>query len=378
MQAGEGAGKARRLAPPAHSEGVRKLKFTGSRDFYIELRKRVDAYLKDAGRRQRDCPQMYLKTGLIVAAFATSYALLVFVAVAWWQALPLAVLLGLSAAAVGFNIMHDAGHRAYSRHAWVNKLMSAALEVIGGSSHVWHWKHGVFHHTYVNITGYDTDISLGALARLTPHQRRLPFHRWQHWYIWPLYGLMAIKWHFFDDFRDVIRGKMDGLEFPRPRGRGLVLFLGGKLVFLMLAFGLPLLFHPLWLVALFYGVAAVVLGLVLSFVFQLAHCVEEADFPLPDEPGQVHNAWGIHQVQATVDFARRSRLAAWLLGGLNFQIEHHLFSRICHVNYPAISKLVEDTCREFGVHYAAHASVFAGIRSHFRWLRRMGASPSPA
>lgn len=357
---------------------VERLKFTGGNDFQTELRRRVEAYLKSTGRRERDCPRMYVKTGLIASAFAASYALLVFVAATWWQALPLALVLGLTAAAVGFNIMHDAGHKAYSKHEWVNRLMSMALEVIGGSTHVWHWKHGVFHHTYVNITGYDTDISLGALARLTPHQKRLPFHRWQHWYVWPLYGLMAIKWQLYDDFRDVVRGRLDGLQFPRPRGRKLAVFVGGKLVFLMLAFGLPLLFHPLWAVALFYGVAAVVLGTVLSLVFQLAHCVEEADFPLPDVPGRMNNAWGIHQVETTVDFARRSRLAAWFLGGLNFQIEHHLFSRICHVNYPAITRLVEETCREFGVRYAAHASLLAGLRSHFRWLRRMGAAPAPA
>src|SRR6185369_3111568 len=178
--------------------------------------------------------------------------------------------------------------------------------------------------------------------RLTPHQRRYWFHRWQQFYLWPLYGLLAINWHLEGDFRDLITRRVGEHRVPRPKGRELIIFLAGKAIFITLAFGIPLLWHPVWVVALFYTIAALVLGMVLSVVFQLAHCVEQAEFPLPRaESGRIENAWAIHQVETTVDFARRSRVAAWLLGGLNFQIEHHLFPRICHINYPAISKVVE-------------------------------------
>jgi linoleoyl-CoA desaturase len=354
---------------------VRGVKFASDDGFQTEVRRRVDEYFRRTGKRQRDCPQMYLKTAILLACFAACYVLLVFVAQTWWQALPLAILLGLATAGIGFNVQHDASHKGYSNRPWVNKLMSLTLDMIGGSSYLWHWKHGVYHHTYVNITGHDTDIDLGPLGRLTPYQRRLPFHRWQHLYLWPLYGLMAIKWHLLDDFRDAIRGRVGNHRVPRPRGWDLATFLAGKAVFLTLAFGIPLLLHPVWVVVLFYGVAALVVGIVLSVVFQLAHCVEEAEFPLPrPDTGRIENAWAVHQVETTVDFARKSRVVAWLLGGLNFQIEHHLFPRICHVNYPAISRVVEETCREFGVRYAEHASVRAGLASHFRWLRRMGSA----
>jgi linoleoyl-CoA desaturase len=289
---------------------------------------------------------MYLKTTVILTCFVVSYVLLVFVVGTWWLALPLAVLLGLSAAGIGFNIQHDGGHRGYSDHHWVNKLMAMTLDLLGGSSYLWHHKHGVLHHTYANITGHDTDVDLGILGRLTPHQKRLPFHRWQHFYLWPLYGLLAIKWHFLDDFYHVIRGRMGGHRIQRPRGWDLATFLGGKAVFFSLALGIPLLLHPLWIVLFFYGVTAVVLGTVLAVVFQVAHCVVEAEFPLPDkDSGQIDNPWAVHQVETTVDFARGSPVVSWLVGGLNFQIEHHLFPRICHVNYPAISRLVEQTSR---------------------------------
>jgi len=316
---------------------------------------------------------MYLKTAVLLTLFGSAYSFLVFFATTWWQALPAAVVLGLATAGIGFNIQHDAGHQAYSKYAWVNRLMSLSLDLIGGSSYLWHWKHVVIHHTYVNITGHDSDIELGILGRLSPFQRRYWFHRWQHLYMWPLYGFLALAWHFVSDFREVILGRIGGHSFQRPRGWELLIFLGGKFVFFSLAFGIPLLFHSVWLVMLYYSLVVAILGIVLSVVFQLAHAVEQADFPAPNpDSDRVENTWAIHQVETTVDFARRSRVVAWMLGGLNFQIEHHLFPRICHVTYPAISNLVEATCREYGVRYSQHKTFRAGIASHFRWLRRLG------
>jgi linoleoyl-CoA desaturase len=354
-------------------EPSRRLKFGSGNDFQVELRRRVEDFFRRSGRRQRDCWQMYLKTAILFAIFAASYGLLVFVAATWSQALPLAILLGLATAGIGFNIQHDGKHQAYSNHPWINKAMAMTMDLIGGSSYIWHWKHNVFHHTFVNITGHDSDIDLGILGRLTPHQKRYWFHRWQHIYLWSLYGLLVVNWQLGGDFYNLITGRIGERRFPRPKGKDLVIFLFGKVIFFSLAFGIPLLVHPISVVVLFYGIIAVVLGMTLSIVFQLAHAVEEADFPLPEpDSGRIDNAWAIHQVETTVDFARSSRVAAWLLGGLNFQIEHHLFPRICHINYPAISKLVEDTCREFGVRYREHPSLWAGLVSHFRWLRRMG------
>jgi linoleoyl-CoA desaturase len=349
------------------------VKFGKNNEFQSEVKRRVDAFFLSTGRRRRDVPQMYLKTAILLGAFVTFYVLLVFFARTWWQAAPLAILLGLTTAGIGFNIQHDGGHQAYSEHAWVNKLMALTLDMIGGSSYFWHYQHGVYHHTYVNITHEDTDIDLGMLARLSPHHRRYWFHRWQHLYIWPLYGLFVIKWHLFDDFKNLIIGRLGNHPIPRPKGWDLVAFIVGKVVFLTLALGIPLLFHRLWVVFLFYGIAAAVLGSVLSVVFQLAHAVEDAEFPMPlESTGNMEHAWAIHQVETTVDFARGSRLAAWLLGGLNFQIEHHLLPRICHVNFPALAPIVEETCREYGIEYNQHPSFRAGLASHFRWLRRMG------
>jgi linoleoyl-CoA desaturase len=318
---------------------------------------------------------MYGKTAILLLSFAALYGLLVFFAQTVWQAVPLAILLGLVSAGIGFNIQHDGGHQAYSNFPWVNKLMAMSLDLIGGSSYNWHWKHGMFHHIYANITGHDVDLDIGIFGRLTPYQRRLPFHQWQHYYLWPLYGLIAIRWHFYDDFQAVWSGRISEQPYPRPKGWDLIRLLMGKTVFLILAFAIPMLYHPVWVVLAFYGLTALVLGLVLSVVFQLAHAVEAAEFPMPREgTGRIDNAWAIHQVETTVNFARHNAALSWFLGGLNFQVEHHLFPQICHVNYPAIAHVVEQTCREFGIEYRDHTSFGAGIKSHFRWLRKMGMS----
>ena len=172
---------------------------------------------------------------------------------------------------------------------------------------------------------------------------------------------------------DVLTGRIGQHPFPRPGGGNLAAFIVGKLTFFTVAFGLPLLLHPWWIVLAFYAGVSFVEGVVLSVVFQLAHCVEEADFPLPSpDTGRMATAWAEHQVQTTVDFAPRNWLLSWYIGGLNFQIEHHLFPQICHVHYPALAPLVQQTCHEFGLRYAVNHTFRTGVASHFRWLRQMG------
>jgi linoleoyl-CoA desaturase len=365
------------LSPAKGPAAERRPKFPRDEaGFLDELQRRVAAYFARVGRPERDCWRMYLKTAVVLGWFAASYVLLVFFATSLWAAVPLTVSLACALGAVAFNIQHDGGHHAYSRFEWVNRLAAFSLDVIGASSYLWKWKHGVFHHTYANISGQDTDIEAGAVARLCPHQPRRWFHRWQHLYLWPLYGLSAARWHLYSDFREVADGRIGTHRVRRPRGWTLAGFVLGKAASVGLLLGLPLAVHPWWVVVPVYLLVMGVLGVTTSAVFQLAHCVGEADFPVPadDSPG-MESCWAVHQVETTVDFARGSRTLTWLLGGLNFQVEHHLFPRVCHVHYPALAVIVEATCREYGVRYSAHPTLWAGLASHYRWLRQMGAGP---
>jgi linoleoyl-CoA desaturase len=348
-----------------------KVKFAKDSGFREELERRVDAYFERTGLRRQDDPRMYLKTVVVLSWTVGSYCLLL-LSRAWWEAAWAAVSLGVAAAAVGFNVQHDGNHGGYSGSKRVNGLMAFTLDLLGGSSYNWSWKHNVFHHTYPNVTGADEDIDAGWLARLSPHQQRLPGHRFQQFYMWPLYGFLSFKWQFFDDYKVYVSGRLFGHPVPRPRGWASVGLFGGKLCFYAWALVLPMLFHPVLAVLACYLLASMACGVTLSVVFQLAHCVEGASFPEAAAGARLEREFSAHQVETTVDFARGSRFWTWFTGGLNFQIEHHLFPRVCHLRYPALSEIVEEVSGEYGVRYVAHPSFGSAVKSHYRWLRQMG------
>ena len=352
---------------------VRRLDFGEDRTFRKALRSRVNEYFQSTGRHKRGGWSMYVKSAFFLAGLVASYILLVFVVRNVWVALTLTTTLALCTAGIGFNIQHDGGHRAYSSRRWLNRLAAWTLDLIGGSSGRWRWKHTVIHHRYVNITSYDSDIDIGLLGRLSPHQRRYWWHRWQHWYLWIFYGLLALKMQLLDDFSYVTTGRVGDLRVPRPRGWELVTFIAGKAIFFGWALAVPLALHPFLNVLFFYTVASVVLGVVMVMVFIIPHLVEKAEFPLPrEDTGRMENPSAVHQAMVTVNFSPGNRILTWLIGGLNYHKEHHLFPLICHVNYVGMSEIVEATCREFGVPYHTHGSFWCGIATHYRWLRHMG------
>jgi linoleoyl-CoA desaturase len=362
-------------AVPVHAS---KLIFEADDGFHAELKRRVREQLKATGLSQHGGLSMYLKTATILLWFASSYALLVFAELTWWQGALLALSLSLAMAGTGFAIQHDANHGAYSSRTGVNRLMGFTLDLLGASSYLWHWKHNIFHHTYTNVAGADHDLNARPFARLAPDQPRHRMHRLQHYYMWGLYGFLLPKWHMVDDFQNVIQARIEDHRIPRPQGWTLVEMIVGKLAFFAWALVVPMLFHRWWVVLLFYGAAAFLVGSILAVVFQLAHCLEEAEFPhVPVGTDRVAERWAKHQVHTTADFARGNRVLTWYLGGLNYQIEHHLFPKLCHLNYPRISGVVEEVCAEYGVRYIAHDRVLGALSSHWRWLRRMGRADQP-
>jgi linoleoyl-CoA desaturase len=236
-------------------------------------------------------------------------------------------------------------------------------------------KHNIAHHTYTNVEGADDDMSVGVLARLAPEQRHLAVHNLQHFYLWALYGFLLLKYHVAYDFKNLARGRIGSTRFKRPKGWDLVEVIIGKLAFVALAFGVPAIAHPLWVVALGYLTITFGSSIILAVVFQLAHCVEKAEFASADATGRLPLGWAAHQVASTVDFAPGNRVLTWYVSGLNHQVEHHLFPRICHVHYPALSVIVKRICREHGVRFNEHPTLRSAIASHWRWLRRMGKAP---
>jgi linoleoyl-CoA desaturase len=361
-----------RIAPP-------RVDFKGGGAFYDELKARVALYLQDDRRVRRAQIRMYLKSATMLIWVAASWALLVFAASTWWQAGLLCVSLGLALAGLGFNITHDANHGSYSPSRRLNRAMCFSMDFMGASSYVWRTKHNVVHHTFTNIAGADSDIDSMPFARLAPEQPLRAMHRFQHFYMWLLYGLFAIKWHTTGDFGYLREGRVAETPLRWPRGGQLAGFWAGKVAFVTWALVIPALFNPIWAVAVAFGVVSFVLAVTLAVTFQLAHCMEEADFPSAGEmsAAEQRTEWARHQVETTVDFAPRNRLLAWYLGGLNFQIEHHLFSRVCHTHYPAVAPIVREVCARHGVRYQAHMTLRSALVSHTRWLRQMGRAESP-
>jgi linoleoyl-CoA desaturase len=335
------------------------------------MKRRVNAYFEEHRLSTKASPHMYLKTAILLVWFVASYLGLVFLAATWWQAVLLCGSLAMAVAGISFAVQHDSNHGAYSRHAAVNRLLGITLDVVGGSSYIWHWKHNVAHHTYTGVYGADSDIDVpfGRMSPGQPHGRK---HRFQRFYLWALYAVFVAYWQLFEDFKQLADGHIGGSPFPRPRGWRLVEMIGGKLLFVGWAFVLPMLFHPWWAVLVCYAATSVVLSFILIVVFQLAHSVEEAAHPIASPGGDPLASWAVHQVETTVDFSHGNRLLSWYVGGLNYQIEHHLFPRICHVHYPRIAPIVQSVCADYGVRYTVSRSFTGALVSHWRWLGRMG------
>ncbi|MFP4416753.1 MAG: fatty acid desaturase family protein [Chitinivibrionales bacterium] len=347
-----------------------KLHFSRDLEFHRALNSRVNEYFISKRIPRTATASMYLKTALVLFAFFGSYVLLVFWADTIWEGIILSIFLGFSAAGIGMNIQHDASHGAYSKNPGVNRLLSMTLDLIGGSSYMWQWKHVRFHHTFVNIPDYDTDIDLGHLAHITPKQKKLWYHRWQQFYLWPMYSLLAVKWQFFDDFSSLILGRLGKHKIPRPKGVDLLVFVIGKATFFSIAFVIPLMVRTPLQVFVFYLFAALVAGITLSLIFILPHTVEESEFPLPSN-GRIDHSRDKHQIRVTADFARGHRIFSWLVGSLNYHREHHLFPRICHVHTPHLAAIMDEVCDSAGVKHVEHPSYTEGMASHFRFLKKM-------
>jgi linoleoyl-CoA desaturase len=354
---------------------VKKMRFTQHRNFQKTLNERVNSYLANNHIPGRDLPAMYLKTAVILAWWLGTYLLLLLGHLPAPVNLALCVVWAMSIAAVGFNIMHDANHGGYSDRPIVNKLVSLSAEMLGMSGFRWRTKHNVWHHTYTNISGLDDDVESFGLMRLTPRAPWKPLHKAQAWYFPVVYSLIGFDF-ILRDFMMVLFGKSDANHvYPRMTLADQVTFWGGKLSFILIMFVLPLRVYPWWQVLIGFFIIMLTVGLIMGIVFQLAHVNGDVEFPQPvGSPQHIENEWAVHQVETTADFAPRNPLLSFYIGGLNFQIEHHLLPHICHLNYPRLAPIVRATCEEFGIRYNCYTTWRAAFAGHLQELSLLGSS----
>lgn len=337
------------------------------------LNQRIDDFMKTQNLPARDVPAMYFKTGIILLWWLSTYLIIILGGLPMWANILLYIVLGWAYAGVGFCIMHDAIHGGYSKHANINKLFGLTMEMLGSSSFIWRQKHNVWHHTYTNISGLDEDLETNGLLRMTPHEPWKPMFRFQHIYVPFVYSLTGFSF-FLRDFRVYFTGKSDDHHaYPKMNFNDKIIFWAGKLFFAMVLLVIPMFFFVWWQVLLGMILTLMTVGVTLAAIFQLAHVMEPADFPEPvGDPLHIENEWAIHQVETTVNFAPKNHLLNWYAGGLNFQIEHHLFPHICHVHYPKLSPIVQQVCTEFGVSYYSYPTYLSALIDHLRSLKHLG------
>lgn len=349
-----------------------------NRQFYTELKKRVDAYFKDNKISKSGNLNMYLKTAFMFSAYFVPYFLItlnVFDSKLIW--LLLAVVMGFAMAGIGLCVMHDANHGSYSKNTKFNRFLGfITISFIGGHSLNWRIQHNVIHHTYTNVHEIDEDIAPPGFMRFEPHAKHKWIHKLQFIYAWFFYGMMTLMWSTTKDFKQLMRYSKKGhLKTANTTfATELTLIILSKILYysyLLIPFFLVKEMTILnWLVG--FVIMHYLAGLVLAMIFQPAHVVEDTEFPLPTEEGNIENHWAEHQLRTTMNFATGDPIFSWLVGGLNHQVEHHLFPTICHVHYPKISKIVKETAKEFNLPYLDKKTFAGALWSHEKVLYKLG------
>ncbi|MEP6573901.1 MAG: acyl-CoA desaturase [Gemmatimonadota bacterium] len=342
--------------------------------FAQEVRRDVNEYFSSRGLSPNANIAMVLKSVTLLSLMVVPYLLVLTTHFSTIELVGLAFVMGVGVAGVGFSVSHDALHGAYSSRPWLNTLIGCTFELVGANGYMWKITHNVIHHTYTNIQGMDEDLEVSPLLRLSPNSELHWFHRYQHFYAFATYSLSTLFWVFIKDYKYFMQrdiGPYRGRSHPPGAVAGLVI---GKALYYGLAFALPLAIAPISWLQLLVGFLIVHLtaGLILGVVFQLAHVVEGTAHPIPANSGAVGNEWTVHEMDTTADFGRRSALLTWYVGGLNHQIEHHLFPKVCSVHYPRISALVQAAAARHGLAYHDHPTLWGAIHSHYLTLRSFG------
>lgn len=344
-----------------------------SRSFHAELKHRISNYFEEKGKSTTGNFALYSKAIILISLFVGLYTHLIFFEAAGWIKIVECMVLGGVVSAIGFNIMHDGAHGSFSKSKVVNTIAAFTLNILGGNSFMWNLKHNVIHHSYTNVDGVDDDINVQPWMRMSSTQKKYKLHKYQHIYFWGLYSLLYIFWIFLLDYKKYFGGKIGTTPVKHMKLSDHIVFWTFKLINAFLFVGLPIYKFGFasWIAG--FLVFALLAGLVLSLVFQLAHTVEHTNFPMPNpETHRLEDEWAIHQIKTTANFATNSKIVSWLVGGLNFQIEHHLFPKISHIHYPEISKIIKQACQEWGINYIEYPKVRYAVASHVAFLRQMG------
>ncbi len=346
-------------------------------EFFRVLRGRVNDYFQERKISRNGNLNMKIKTVFMLTLYLTPLVLMLTGLVSsFWPVFGMFIIMGFGMSGIGLSVMHDANHGSYSDSPAVNRFMSYVLTLVGGFHTNWQIQHNVLHHSYTNVHGLDEDIDKGVM-RFCPTQERKDIFKYQAFYAPFLYGLMTIYWLIGKDFQQLSRYHKNNLLAAQglTYNKALAYIIFNKLLYISVFIVLPIMLIdlPLWQLAIGYLSMQFISGLILALIFQPAHVVEETHFYQAEPTGSsLENNWAIHQMQTTSNFANGNKMFSWFVGGLNYQIEHHLFPNICHVHYRNLAKIVKQTAKEFDVPYHQHTTFLDALKSHFRFLHHLG------
>ncbi len=357
-------------------EGV-KFNIHSQPEFFREVVKRVNNHFKTTNQSKFGNNAMVFKTVFMCALYFIPLSLILTQSVtSVWGNMGMWALMGFGMSGIGLSVMHDANHGSYSKNKQVNYFVGLIINFVGGYHINWKIQHNVLHHTFTNIQGLDDDISKNNTLRLSPHQEQKAFHKYQIFYAPFLYSILSLYWYLGKDIEQTIKYGKENLvqEQGISIRRAAIEIFFAKIGYLFLFIILPIMLSSIlwWQTMLGFLLMHAICGQVLALIFQCAHVLEETDFFIPDESGSMENSFAIHQMRTTANFANGSTVFSWLVGGLNYQIEHHLFPNICHVHYKDISPIVKATALEYNVPYNHHVTFLDALKSHFNMLNNLG------
>jgi linoleoyl-CoA desaturase len=361
---------------------IQSYKFSRTQDlsFFKALNERVNNYFTDNKISKKGGWKIWLKLIAMMALLFVPFILLISGVAdeSFWQYTALWILMGFGTAGLGVNIMHDANHGTFSENRAVNNIASLVMNMLGGDAAIWRLQHNVLHHTFTNIHEADEDIIGPPMLRFSPHDNHKGAHRFQFIYAWFLYSLMTLIKLAYTDYTRAIRYHEMGLIKTRQELRARLLKIAtGKVVYFSIILVLPLILAPhAWWVLVGFLIMHLILGFILTVIFQTAHVMPSSDYPLPDLDGKMSNNWAVHQMSTTTNYSPKSKIFSWFIGGLNYQVEHHLFSNISHIHYRKISKIVSDTAREYGIPYHCQSSFAEAVKQHGQMLYQLGRVPA--
>jgi len=344
-------------------------------DFFITLRKRVNHYFESNHIDKHANTAMKVKTAAMLTMYFVPYGLTMAGLITNpWLYFGMWTLMGFGMAGIGLSVMHDANHGAYSKNRKTNDRIGLILNFIGGNAPNWKIQHNQLHHSFTNIHGADEDIAGKAILRFSPHDTWRPIHRYQHIYAWFLYSLMTISWITAKEFKQIAYYRREGLVSEKDFAIEFRRLLFTKVFYLVYTLVIPLIFAPVaaWVILVSFVFMHLIAGFILSCIFQPAHVIPTSHFPLPDENGMMENSWAVHQLNTTSNFAPNNTILSWYVGGLNYQVEHHLFPNVCHVHYKKIAPIVEQTAKEFGLPYYSAPTFMAALIAHGKTLKAFG------